>query len=173
MEPRTFFERVRQRHTEAVERVGATDFHIELASHPITASFASPTLRERLTPALAHCECPAFQSDRTTILAWDTATSGISPPKPPWGPDDYRQKGRIEGYNRDGIHTAFHLGPNVLSMYDEESRTGLFWTRDGSTLPDYFNGSPFLIILQWWAASVGLLLIHATSGEMHRVSARQ
>ena len=162
MEPRIFFERVRERHAKAVDSIGDGEFHFELAGRSIKASFASGLLLDRLTPALAHCERPASDEPcDATLLAWDTASSSISPPKPPWGNDDYRGKGRIEGYNRDGIHTAFHVGPNVLSMYDEESKTGIFWTPDGSTLPDYHNGSPFLIVLQWWAESEGLSLIHA------------
>lgn len=164
MGPRAFFEQVRDAFDVAARNTGCTDVDIDLTGCPLRLSFASDVLRRRLSRALAHRtgikDRPTPDRSPTRILVWDTASTGISPPPPPWGPHDYRQKGRIRGFNRDGIHTSFHLGPNVLSMFDDATRTGLFWTREGAALPDYQIGSPLLIILQWWAESEGLQLLH-------------
>lgn len=163
MGPRGFFEEVREAHAKAVDRIGSIDLPLDIAGKAVTISFASEDLSEQLTPALAHrtrtetAANPVFR-----LLAFDSTSSGVTPPSPPWGPNDYRQKGRIRGFNRDGIRTAFHIGDvNVLSMFDEESGVGLFWTADGRRLPSQHIGSPFLIVLQWWAESQGLTLVHA------------
>ena len=125
--------------------------------------FATPALSDRLLPALAHQRVTEVGANATHLLAWDSASTGVTPPKPPWGPDDYRQQGYIRGYNQDGIHTAYHVGANVLSLFDELTQTGIFWTPDEKGLPPYQDGSPFLIVLQWWARTQGLTLIHAAA----------
>lgn len=161
MGPREFYSAVEAAYREAALRVGQTSLEISLADRPVQIRFASDVLADRLTRALRHNQRNSPDRNPFLLRVWDTASTGVPAPRPPWGPHDYREQGYIRGFNEDGIRTAFHIGPNVLSMIDETAATGIFWTPDGPGLPDYQVGSPFLIVLQWWARSNGLTLMHA------------
>lgn len=162
MQPRAYFEKAREAHAAAVERGGSTEYCLDLAGRGISLSFASEVLSDRLMRALTHRTSEAdskLQSLR--LLAWDTVSTGVSPPSPPWEPADYLAKGHIRGFNRDGIRTAFDIGANVLSLFDETTATAIYWTPDGATLPDYQIGSPFLNIMHWWAEVQQLAIVHS------------
>ncbi len=169
MLPRTFFQKVLEAHASAVERVGSTEFCLDVADRRIRISFASDVLSDRLMPALMHRVCqPDGKPDSFNILVWDTASTGIQPPLPPWGPNDYLARGEVRGFDADGIRTAFHVGANVLSLFNESTATAIFWTPDGAALPEYQVGSPFLIILHWWAEAQNLMMLH--SGAVGRAN---
>lgn len=162
MQPRTFFQKVQEAHASAVERVGSTEFCLDVAGRRMRISFASDVLSDRLISALMHRVCESgSEHESLTILVWDTASTGIQPPPPPWGPYDYLARGEVRGFGADGIRTAFHPGANVLSIFNESTATAIFWTPDGAALPEYQVGSPFLIILNWWAETQKLTIVHS------------
>ncbi|HUF10499.1 MAG TPA: hypothetical protein VMO47_14360 [Rhodothermales bacterium] len=162
MQPGIYFQKAREAHAFAVERAGSIDYHLSIAGRRVRLVFASELLSKQLTPALMHrVSEPSTDNENLTLLAWDTAATGVRPPSPPWGPDDYLARGQVRGFNEDGVRTAFHVGVNVLSLFEHATATAVFWTPDASTLPDWQIGSPFLAILHWWTEAADLDLVHA------------
>lgn len=164
MEPGVYFDKTIEAYAVAAERGGSVEYRLDLAGRGVRLRFASVVAAERLMPALAHrASASAVIPESLDILVWDTASTGVSPPPPPWDQSDFRARGEIHGFEGDGVRTAFHPGPDVLSMYDSSTGTALFWTPDAGALPDYQVGSPFLHILHWWSEANRLTLIHAGS----------
>jgi hypothetical protein len=117
---------------------------------------------------LAHC-WPAL-GDRATgpsgavdheIWAFDSVSSGVALPPPPWPTDAYRPRDEIAGLADGPIEATYALAPGSLSLHDKRSREGIFWTRDAERLPLWERAQPFRDILRWVARDQDLCLLHA------------
>jgi len=162
--PTAFFQ-VAYRVFQQAERTadGPIDRFYTLGGDVIRLRFAGPALVSRITPALEHIATEPSSSPVLTICLWDSISTGTQMPPPPWSADAYISRGEVSGYNNGRIHTAFHVGANVLNLLDTESDLALFWTRDASQLPYYESGAPLRTILDWWLSSRGRQLVHAAA----------
>ncbi len=130
---------------------------------------AGASVSERLLPAFAGLLSPHREAGGETdaipavpeILAFDTASSGIQPPPPPFPLQAIRERGVVEA--GDGLTMAFQVGADTLSVWDEGQQRGVFWTRDAEALPYYETGAPLRHLLQWWGAGRGWQLVHAAA----------
>ena len=163
-DPTGFFQELHRTYLQA-ERVagGPVDRFYEIEQHIIHLRFAGTPLVPRISPALEHLRCEASETPALTVCLWDSASTGTTPPAPPWSASDYLDRGTIRGYNTNRVRTAFHGGPGVLSMLDNALRTAVYWLRDASQHPTYMTGSPLLTILQWWAEDHGYQCVHAAA----------
>jgi hypothetical protein len=103
-----------------------------------------------------------------TIDLWDTESTGVVPPRFPWGPADVGARGEIRGYNQDGVRTAFHgdlLAPEAdfraLTMFDQPAGTGGFWVLGPDRVPWWERAAPLRTALHWGLQRPGRLLAHA------------
>lgn len=131
-----------------------------IGGFPICLRFASSTMLDHLTPALAHLAIPHTRPALTVGL-WDTLSTGIEMPKPPWGIEDYLTRSEIRGYTNERICTAYDVWSGGLQLLDKQKNTAFFWTRNVQTLPIYERGAPLRMILHWWMHERGRQLIHA------------
>ena len=142
---------------------GAVDRYFRIAGHDIRLSFAGPALVPKLTPALEHLPAPAEPSPSLTIRIWDSVSSGVEMPAPPWSWESRTTRGEIVGYNDERIRTSFQANAAALSMLDRVDNSSNYWLRDATQVPYYETGAPLRRILHWWLSDQGKQLIHAAA----------
>lgn len=118
-----------------------------------------------LLPALAHLVVPEQndEDNALTICLWDTASTGIHPPPPPWNEAQYGRHGEILGFNTAELRCAFDLGRSALYTWSAAAKLAICWTSDARILPAYERGAPLLPIWHWWLSSRGDALLHAAA----------
>ncbi len=129
---------------------------LRVGGRPLRLRFGSRALAERLGPAFAHL--PEGNDDDHaapdfTVDAWDSASSGIPTPVPPWGRANYGPHGEIrptgDAWPRP-LRARFNVHAGILGMVDAARRAAIWWTRDAALVPDYERGAPFALLLHWW-----------------------
>lgn len=159
-----------QRAAKAVQ--GTVDYFYNIAGHTICLRFAGKALVPQLTPAFAHLEAEPVLKPALTVCLWDTASTHTRMPLLVsslvhflrlrwWELMDSRRQ--IKGYNDHRIRSAFHLGPDILSLLDVGQNLAVYWVMDAAQIPYYERGYPLQTILNWWTASHGHQYIHAAA----------
>jgi hypothetical protein len=165
-----FFETVCEGFERAVQSVGGTsDYDYLLGGCSIRLRFASPALASKITPALAHRTAPPA-SPALTVYLWDSNSTRTEPPlrmnnlvsslRSRWS-GTLRTRRELEGYCDQRFRSAFHLGPDILSVLDTERNLAVYWVQDAARLPYYEQGAPLQTILSWWMSEHARLYIHA------------
>lgn len=149
------FERARTAH-------GDVRSHYVVADRPIALSFAGDALVPDLVPAMQHLQATTTAEPALTIGIWDGTSTGEMPPAPTFS-QGYRGNTELLEYSDARIQAAFDSWLGMLSLYDAERKLALFWLRDTSHVPITLVGTPFRIVLQWWASALDGQLIHAAA----------
>jgi hypothetical protein len=154
---------------DAAERVGVTETIVQIGDETIRVRTAGPAPHEPLTRALIRVDAADAPAPTATIDAWDSATTGRPMPllvdnllrvlEQDWlaGRD---VRGELHAF-RDGPVRAAYYGPQMLSVYDTASRSGVFWLPDAAALPWYEPAAPFRVLIEWIMMSPTRRLIHA------------
>lgn len=143
---------------------GVHERTIRIAGHPVRFRIVGADLFESLTAAFEHLDAPASEAPALTIRAWDTASTGVKPPSPPWSNDAFRERGEIR--HDFGFQAAFNMMSGVLSVLDGDEAT--LWVRDASALPLWETAAPLRTLFGWWVPTVGGQLAHgAAVGTEH------
>ncbi len=119
--------------------------------------FAGTALTFCLAPAFDHLETRDTSAD-CHIFLWDTQSTGVALPAPPW---KWTESVRNEVHIGSRIKIVYNGDSGSLVMYDAETRRAVFWTRQASDIPYYEMGAPLLPVMHWWLASRGCQLVHA------------
>jgi len=136
------------------------EFYYEIGGFPICIRIVGPAMATRLTPALAH-NAISPTAPALTICVWDTVSTDVAMPTPPWEHADYLKRAEVRGYSNDRILTAYDVWGGALRMLDTQQNIGIFWTRDAATLQVYDRGAPLRMILHWWMRERGRQFVHA------------
>lgn len=158
-----FFERVHGAFHEAVNQGKSRSFFLSLGGYIIKLVFSSKKLEEKIFPALEHLAIGEDRPADLTILLWDSATSQVPMPPPPWDMDDYSSRAEIDGFSNGQVLTAFHLGVSALSMLDLQRSLAIYWVQDAEQIPFYESAAPLRIILNWWMGRNRRLFVHAAA----------
>jgi hypothetical protein len=136
-----------------------------IGSQRLRVRFANEALVPRLTPALEHLAAPLAGAPATfTVCVWDSASTGVPMPPPPWPLDAYAARGDIRGQDTGRFQAAYQFTPagvGVLSLLGREQALGMYWLNDARHLPDYESGAPLRNLLHWWMAGAGYQFVHA------------
>lgn len=160
--PAAFFEAAYAAYQRAEQAAGgATERWYEIAGFPIRLRSAGDALAARLTPALAHLTALVTEAPALTICLWDTVSTGIPMPGPPWRQEDFLARAEIRGYNTARFRTAYDVRGGALRLLDQARNLAIFWTHDPATLPIYDRSAPFRMILHWWMQAHGCQFVHA------------
>lgn len=163
-DPLTFFRDVYRAFNQAEKsEEGTIDRHYSIGGYSIRLRFAGPALVPYITPALEHLESDSCETPKLTICLWDSASTSVKIPPPPWTQDDYIARDEIRGYNDGRIHAAFQIEAGILSLLDVEQNLAICWVRDAQNVPYYETGAPLLRILHWWMLKSERQLIHAAA----------
>ena len=161
-DPVAFFDTVYDAYLKAESADHARhECYYSIGGFSVRLRFATSTLISCLTSAFSHLTSIPCTDPDLTICVWDSVSTGVAMPSPPWYADDYRERGEIRGYNTPRIRTVFQVGPYALSLLDLERNLGIYWINAAEQLPYYEQGAPFRIILHWWMQSRGIQFTHA------------
>jgi hypothetical protein len=144
---------------------GASDDRYAFGGALVSLRFASPALREQLTPAFAHLAVAAGSDSGATSLTvhlWDSASSGTDPPpRPPTLPD--QAPGALYHFHEPPLRAAYQPGLETLSLFDSDARVAWYWVANGFEQPYWEQACPIRQILFWWLGSRGYLQVHGAA----------
>ncbi|SMF97729.1 Glycosyltransferases involved in cell wall biogenesis [Methylomagnum ishizawai] len=158
-----FFDTVLACARQAEANTGTVESHLELAGSLIRVVYAGETLRRHFGAALAHLEVTPDRAAEVTFHVWDSASTGIAMPPPPFPQDRLTDRGDIWGMNSPRIRAAFHWIECSVNLMDLERREAVFWVRHEETLPYWCEASPLRTLFHWWMEHRGCQLLHAAA----------
>jgi hypothetical protein len=158
-----FYLKFREAWPLAAERSGVVSRFYKLAGKTVCIRFAGKALTNSLCPALEHLETGVTGTPDLTIMAWDTASTGVKAPPPPCSRRDFTDRGDIWGFNSKRIRTAFHYSDFSVNLLNMEQDEGLYWVNDTSNFPYWVYSSPFRTLFHWWLQKHGHQLVHAAA----------
>jgi hypothetical protein len=159
-----FFEELRSTWARAAERADAVEMRsYRVADRNLELRFAGDALVAPLGRALAHLPPGDPALDTLVVHAWESETTRTPMPRPPWGPDDYREHGRIRGYFDEHVHSVFQWGSRSLVMLDLERNEALYWIASARQIPYFEMAAPLRLVLHGWLSERGLELVHAAA----------
>ena len=147
---------------DAVAPVPPQQFNI--GAHVVRVQLAGTALNGPLTRSFAHVRAEYTASPALTICAWDSESTGVAIPEPPWPVAEYVAREQMWGFRTDGIFGVCEFADGArLSLVDIERGLALYWTPTATTVPYYERTTPFLRILHWWFRARGLQFTHAAA----------
>jgi len=161
--PAQFFSELEEAFDLAQTQEGIQRVSLRIGRRPLTLEFAGPSLVDLIVPALRHRRVSAPGPGAFTVKVFDSTSTSVTVPPPPWGPNDYLAQGEISGFNTDRFRTAFRVDAGCLSMIDLERRVAVFWIRDPAAFPRWMEAAPLRTLLGWWAAGQGLQMAHGAA----------
>ena len=160
-DPVAFFETAYATYQEAERINGAVERNYAVGNHTVRLRFAGPSMVTLITRALEHLAVGGILQPSLTVCIWDDESTHTKMPPPPWvGYWAYTRRGDVRGYNTDRISTAYNYGADVLTVYDRNRNTALYWTRDRRRLPSYETSAPLRTILHWLVTRLGEQFVH-------------
>ena len=151
---------------QAASRLGQRTHELAVAGRRVRVRFAGPALKHLIRP-LAHLELggaahPADDSG-LEILVWESTTSGIMPPPPPWNRSQVSYRGEITGLPSERISVNFNGEQCLVSLFHRPSQRAIFWIRDAADLPYWETCAPFRTLFHWWSQTFGGQIAHAAA----------
>jgi hypothetical protein len=135
--------------------------YIELAGLVIRLVFSGDALMSAFMPALSHLEIPDSNTFLFTFHIWDSDSTNVDPPPPPFKSSCYTDRGDIWGMNSNRIHTAFHWIECSINVMDMHSGTAVYWVKNPKLLPYWCFASPLRTLFHWSMSHYGNQLLHA------------
>ncbi len=159
-----FFDEVYQAYQNAASSdCCSVDRYFSVGGYPIQLCFAGPALIQSITPALIHLDAETDREPALRVCLWDSESTNVKMPSPPWKEEDYLARGMIRGFGDGRIQVAYHLGNFILSILDLERSLGIFWIRDASKVMYGDRASPLRAILHWWMRENARQMLHAAA----------
>jgi hypothetical protein len=163
---RGFFNAAVSGFEEAERRTGGRAHLVSVGGLPVRLRFAGQPLERAIMPALAHALAHGPANSSVTpleVVAWDTASSGVSMPPPAWSIEDYDQRGEIRRYDADQCRASFGVEGALLSLFSAERNMAVYWVRDAAAIPYYERGAPLRSIFNWWLVGHHRQSVHAAA----------
>jgi len=158
-----FFNQAQHIFAQAKQQAGMIEHTFRIANQPVCFQFAADALIPKIAPAFEHLRTDPVDHPALTICLWDSASTGVQMPTPPWSGDDYLARGLIQGYNDSRISTLHDLGTRSLSMFDRDQQCALYWTRDAEKTRDWERGAPLFHLFNWWLIANDLQFTHGAA----------
>ncbi|BAQ61474.1 hypothetical protein GM3708_1880 [Geminocystis sp. NIES-3708] len=159
-QPLEFFNDIYSYYHQAVIKSQNISYYYQIAGFNICLNFASSDLISKIIPALYHLKIDEVSSADLNIYLWDSHSTGVKIPPPPWQRNHLQKRGEIIGLNSDKIYTSFQWGANALSLLDLERNLGIYWVNNANFVPYWETSSPLRSILQVWLSQKNIQLIH-------------
>ncbi len=158
------FDRALELALEAQQRAGgAVERRFRVGGRQLHLQFAGSVLEEPLCRAFAHLETGESSGADFTVHLWDSTSSGLHMPAPPWPKDEYRQCGEIRGFIGNRIYTHFDGAQQALTVIDFHLRTAVYWMRSSTYIPYYERAAPLRAFLHAWMSRYNLHHVHGAA----------
>jgi hypothetical protein len=144
---------------------GVSSGRYVIAGAPVRLHFASPALRDRLTPAFEHLSVSderRLDRPALTVNLWDSVSTGAAPPPRPSTPDDFAA-GALFHFHEPPLRAAYQPGLESLSIWNSEEAVAWHWVSDAFDQPYWEQASPIRQILFWWLSARGCIQLHAAA----------
>jgi len=120
--------------------------------------FASPSLKEKITPAFNHLKLNQNPTADLTVYLWDTTEQKL--PTLDW--HSINRNG-YHGHYEDSIYFHYFDDINALSVLNAKKNKAHYIVRNVQKLPWWVSGSPLQVILHAWLREKGLQLTHTAA----------
>ncbi|NJN82953.1 MAG: hypothetical protein HC802_12190 [Caldilineaceae bacterium] len=156
-----YFSAVESAFWQAAHKREMIELDFQVAGQLLRLHFAGNGMAPIVAPSFDHLAIPRAGSDPAfSVLIWDSATTGISMPSPPWSVDAYSARGDILGYNSDRYRSAYAVHCGAFYIADMARNRAIYWVRDAALVPGYERGKPMRPILNWWLNRLDCQLVH-------------
>ena len=145
-----------RRAEEAASSCPARFFRI--AGRVVCMRFVGPDLVPVLAPAFAHLACESSAVPDLTICCWDDASAGVRTTEPP-SPIDRVGVDFVDG----SVRVAWEPARRGLAAFDHSKGLALLRFSEVAAVPVWERAAPARQILHWWAAGLGMQLVHAAA----------
>ena len=136
----------------------------DIGGRTLQASFAGEAMVAQVLPALAHLQTAPVPAPDLCVAVWDSASTGLPLPTPPWRSDDQVSRGEIRGFDTGpDLHLALQGGSGALSMLHPGSRRGMLWLDNAARCPSWEAAAPLRGLLHWWCAPPRRQLVHGAA----------
>ncbi|MEZ5573712.1 MAG: hypothetical protein R3E64_17095 [Halioglobus sp.] len=154
----------------ASEVSGVIEHYYRIATAIVLLRFAGPALLEAIAPALEHLRLQAPATPDLTIDLFDSASTKTPLPfllnryvelvRLRWW-EQLGNRREIAGMNGERVRSVFHLGPDILSVLDQERNHAVYWIENAKDVPYYETGYPLTVLLNWWFSQRNHFFVHA------------
>lgn len=159
--PLIFFDNLFNYYQKAEAVFGnSLDFFYHIGGFKVKLSFAGNALIPYMTRALAHLLTKPFLDAHLTVFLWDSYSTNILMPPPPWQKEDYGKDGLIQGFNNEQFQTIFRRTSLGISMVDKKRNLAIYWVKNPDTIPYWEIGAPLRYIFHFWMGEHGIQLCH-------------
>ena len=163
LDPLDYFDQVLAAAHRAQDTARRVRHCYRVAGRDLHFAFAGEALDTLLTPALAHLTGPDDGSPDLSVIVWDSESTGVRMPPPPWEPKDHLPRGQIRNFDSTRVAIANLPGLDGFNMLDRERRLALYWRSSPKVVSYHERSFPFRVILNWWAASHDIQFAHAAA----------
>ncbi|MBN3039543.1 MAG: hypothetical protein JW867_00270 [Candidatus Omnitrophica bacterium] len=161
-DPRFFFKTVYQKFQQAEKSTShLSKCFFRIGDSTICFRFAGSGLKPQMLPAIEHMMVPANAQADLTICAFDTDTTKINIPDPPWS--STLERGTLPGYSDKRISTAFFIDSCILAMLNMDKHLAVYWIKNSKNLPYNERCFPARALLHWWFRHNKKQIAHAAA----------
>jgi len=118
-----YFDAVRAGFAAAAAARGTRAHDLAVAGAAVKLRFAGTALTSLVVPPLAHLPSRVEDGSAATAYLWDSESTGIALPVPPWRRGHIDQRWEVRGFGDGRIGTQQDPEAGVLTMVDRMSRT--------------------------------------------------
>jgi hypothetical protein len=136
---------------------------VGMAGARLEIVLAGPALEPVLLPAFAHLETAPGPPPDLTVLAFDTASTGVAPPPAPDGAAALDGTTAGAPVDDGAVVRVLQRGAGLFSMLHRERALAVVWTEDAARVPWNEIAAPLRMVLQPWFAARGWQLVHAAA----------
>lgn len=158
------FETARELALEAEERACCVmEHHLDIGGRRLRLRFAGPAMSAPMSRALMHLAADGSGEADFTVRLWDSSSSELHMPPPPWSEAEYRQCGEISRFIGERIYTHFDGAQQALTIIDFERREAVYWMRSSRYIPYYEKAAPLRAFLHAWLSREHLHHVHGAA----------
>jgi hypothetical protein len=158
-----YFEQLRERYEQAAAATAAAGaLDLEMAGLRLRLRYAGEQLREALLAPFEHLACREAGDPDLTISLFDTASTGVAPPPPPWEPiataPGTNPVARLRSERACVLAAA---GSGAITAALPAEGVAVFHLPDAAAVPSSERAAPIREALQLLMAARGRLMTHA------------
>jgi len=158
-----YFEQLRGRYEQAAAATGgAGTLDLEMAGLRLGLRYAGEPLREALLAPFDHLACREAGDPDLMISLFDTASTGVAPPPPPWEPIAAEPGANpVVRLRSERACVLAAAGSRALTAALPAEGVAVFHLPDAAAIPASERAAPIREALQLLMAARGRLMIHA------------
>lgn len=120
-------------------------------------------LQQLIVPGLFCAGAAQATEPIAELWAFDSASSGVRAPPPPFAVSDLNEHGGIAGLTEGPVLGHYDAEHQTFSLFDERHACGVQWGRDIATMSPWESGAPLRHLVRWALAVHDAHVLHAAA----------